>query len=126
MKNFIKIFSEQIILPGSEINHFKHSFKIGVTKNILIYLNLWTEGRRNALYKAINFYSHLGLTQTVLFNPLNAELKPVCHLLALVGAHHSLHVSREKGLVIGWKTACNGLVEKLTEHFPSVALWFYR
>jgi hypothetical protein len=26
------------------------------------------------------------------FNPLNAELNPICHLLALVGAHHILHV----------------------------------
>ena len=27
-------------------------------------------------------------------NPLNAELNPVCHWLALLGAHHILHVSR--------------------------------
>ena len=27
-------------------------------------------------------------------NPLNAELNPICHLLALLGAHHFLHVSR--------------------------------
>ena len=27
-------------------------------------------------------------------NPLNAELNPICHLLALVGVHHILHVSR--------------------------------
>jgi hypothetical protein len=27
-----------------------------------------------------------------LFNPLNAELNPICHLLALLGAHHILHV----------------------------------
>ena len=30
------------------------------------------------------------------FNPLNAELNPICHLLALLGAHHILHVSRIK------------------------------
>ena len=29
-----------------------------------------------------------------LFNPLNAELNPICHLLALLGAHHIFHVSR--------------------------------
>ena len=29
-------------------------------------------------------------------NPLNAELNPTCHLLALLGAHHILHVSRIK------------------------------
>ena len=48
------------------------------------------------------------------FNPLNAELNPICHLLALVGAHHILHVSglrvkeiwfqlRESGKVIAPK-----------------------
>ena len=28
------------------------------------------------------------------FNTLNVELNPICHLLALLGAHHILHVSR--------------------------------
>jgi len=28
------------------------------------------------------------------FNPLNAELNPICLLLALLGAHHILHVGR--------------------------------
>jgi hypothetical protein len=28
------------------------------------------------------------------FNPLNAELNPICHLLALLGAHHILHISK--------------------------------
>ena len=28
------------------------------------------------------------------FNPLNAELNPICYLLALLGVHHFLHVSR--------------------------------
>jgi hypothetical protein len=27
-------------------------------------------------------------------NPLNAELNPICLLLALLGAHHILHISR--------------------------------
>ena len=27
-------------------------------------------------------------------NPLNAELNPICHFLAVLGAHHILHVSR--------------------------------
>jgi len=29
-----------------------------------------------------------------LLNPLNPELNPICYLLALLGAHHFLHVSR--------------------------------
>ena len=28
------------------------------------------------------------------FNPLNPELNPICYLLALLGAHHFLHLSR--------------------------------
>ena len=28
------------------------------------------------------------------FNPLNPELNPICYLLALLGAHHFLHVCR--------------------------------
>jgi hypothetical protein len=28
------------------------------------------------------------------FNSLNAELNPICHLLALLGTHHNLHISR--------------------------------
>ena len=31
---------------------------------------------------------------TLFFNPLNPELNPICYLLALLGAHHFLHVSR--------------------------------
>jgi len=30
----------------------------------------------------------------LLINPLNPELNPICYLLALLGAHHFLHVSR--------------------------------
>jgi hypothetical protein len=29
----------------------------------------------------------------VLLNPLNAEFNPICHLLALLGAHHIVHIS---------------------------------
>jgi len=28
--------------------------------------------------------------------PFNAELNPICHLLALLGAHHILHTSKNK------------------------------
>jgi len=31
---------------------------------------------------------------SVLLNPLNTGLNPICYLLALLGAHHFLHVSR--------------------------------
>jgi hypothetical protein len=32
-------------------------------------------------------------SRSVQFNPLNAELNPICHLLVLLGAHRILHVS---------------------------------
>jgi len=32
--------------------------------------------------------------QQIFINPLSAELNPICHLLALLGAHHIFHVSR--------------------------------
>jgi len=32
--------------------------------------------------------------ETDIFNHLNTELNPICHLLALLEAHHILHVSR--------------------------------
>ena len=49
-------------------------------------------------HKLIGFYNRdekclLRGTNWV-FNPLNAELNPIYHLLALVGTHHILHVSR--------------------------------
>jgi hypothetical protein len=47
--------------------------------------------RRAAIFCA----SHpTGEISVSVFNPLNPELNPICHLLALLGAHHILHVSR--------------------------------
>jgi hypothetical protein len=34
------------------------------------------------------------LNHKTMLNPLNAQLNPIFHLLALLGAHHILHVSR--------------------------------
>jgi len=35
-----------------------------------------------------------GIAEDITLNPLNAELIPICHLLALLGPHPFLHVSR--------------------------------
>jgi len=37
-------------------------------------------------------------------NPLNAELNPICHLLALLGAHHILHVSRVRVNILAYNS----------------------
>jgi hypothetical protein len=42
------------------------------------------------------------LINVVFFNPLNAKLNPMCHLLALLEAHHILHVSRIKVTVVSF------------------------
>jgi hypothetical protein len=34
------------------------------------------------------------ISQYCNINPLNADLNPICHLLALLGAHPIFHVSR--------------------------------
>jgi len=45
--------------------------------------------------------------QITFINPLNAELNPIYHLLALLGAHHILHVRRIRVKQIERKKRCN-------------------
>ena len=45
-------------------------------------------------------------------NPLNAKLNPICHLLALLEAHHILHISRIRVNYLSnfsWKTLLYGV-----------------
>jgi len=41
-----------------------------------------------------NFNVFVVMKIHAVINPLNPELNPICYLLALLGAHHFLHVSR--------------------------------
>jgi len=43
------------------------------------------------------------LSRKFMFNPLNPELNPICYLLALLGAHHFLHVSRIRVKLLTFK-----------------------
>jgi len=45
------------------------------------------------LFFSCSHKTHLLTKHALKINPLNAELNPICHLLALLGAHHILHVS---------------------------------
>ena len=59
----------------------------------MFYINEWhnvCESLIKVIYKL--YTSHT--TEEQYFNPLNAKLNPICHLLAVLGAHHILHVSR--------------------------------
>ena len=56
-------------------------------------------------------------------NPLNTQLNPICHLLALLGAHHIFHISRirVKGHILQYfvpvdSTAKNYCLDQITEY----------
>jgi hypothetical protein len=52
------------------------------------------------------------------FNSVNAKLNPICHLLALLGAHHILHVSRIR---VNKPPSCNAQQNGVTApHIPSL------
>jgi hypothetical protein len=76
----------------------------------------WSE---SVMFLSVTFYCrHLinivdmsfGYTsRCVCFNLLNAELNPICHLLALLVAHHILHISRIRVctvVVLYWFVKC--------------------
>jgi len=45
-------------------------------------------------YTDIDLQQKHNLVDCKVFNPLNAELNPICHLLALAGAHHFVDINR--------------------------------
>ena len=62
----------------------------------------------------------------IFINPLNAGLNPICHLLALLGAHHILHVSRIRVnyKVLGYNIPslcffCTVHCDIITQHKPT-------
>jgi hypothetical protein len=48
----------------------------------------------NILGSKVLMEFHFKVKLLILINPLNDKLNPTRHLLALLGAHHILHVSR--------------------------------
>jgi hypothetical protein len=64
------------------------------------------------------------------FNPLNAKLNPICHLLELLGAHHILHVSRIR-VNIRLKVTTDGAAfsgnhEKYRKTMNSLGFWWWQ
>jgi hypothetical protein len=51
----------------------------------------FTEGR---VKERIGYFGEHLIPEASSFNPLNAKLNPICHVLALLGAHPILHISR--------------------------------
>jgi len=60
--------------------------------------------------KFSSWFVRLFALSELLFNPLNAELNPICHLLALLGTHHILHISRIRVNVNNNVTASHSLL----------------
>jgi len=52
------------------------------------------------------------------FNPLKAQLNPICHMLALLGAHHILHISRIRVNVLLSKYIVHPVV-KIKKYFDN-------
>jgi len=46
------------------------------------------------IYDTVSNSNYYTVPNVWVINPLNTELNPICYLLALLGAHHFLHVSR--------------------------------
>ena len=55
-------------------------------------------------------------------NPLNPELNPICCLLALLGAHHFLHVSRIRFKLLTFRL----LMSYIYIYIPSAICWHYQ
>ena len=81
---FVPLFTQPLV-PGGTINK----------RNLHVLLN---QMAALVLYSffLMFFYSYIMLACLTLtnFNPLKPELIPICYLLASLGAHHFLHVSR--------------------------------
>jgi hypothetical protein len=63
----------------------------------MTFLKFPPDKRRDSLLKSRYhqfFLRHLKAIIYYNLNTLNAKLNPICHLLALLGAHHILHISR--------------------------------
>jgi len=90
--------------PGSFLSFFLNTCLISVYTYIFISLSLPKYQTCKIAHKDVQtfgFLSAMGvvcpgyiLRMRITINPLNAELNPICYLLALLGAHHFLHVSR--------------------------------
>ena len=51
-------------------------------------------GAVRLVVQCLNHYATAGICRSDRVNPLKAKLNPICHLLALLGAHPILHVRR--------------------------------
>jgi len=68
--------------------------KFYVRLSLKMYTSLSKENQDGHSSPGSSVQSKFSTYKTGTLNPLNPELNPICYLLALLGAHHFLHVSR--------------------------------
>jgi len=57
-------------------------------------LEEWRAASANKIHGLILVAGEVAVLYPLFFNPLNAELNPICHLVVLLGAHHIFRVIR--------------------------------
>ena len=97
----IKKFIKYMLLTFNKYNVFSHNVLLDIIKVFSP-----TDAQLNCLKSNFKIYIKIDI------NPLNAELNPICHLLALLGAHHIFHVS---GLRVETALTCFGVITVIRE-----------
>jgi hypothetical protein len=84
------VYAEDIYILGGSVHTVKKTEALVVdSKEIGLEVN----GDKTE-YMVMFADQNVGQSNIIKINPLNAELNPICYLLALLGSHHFLHVSR--------------------------------
>jgi hypothetical protein len=97
---FMHIWTVQAHLNCSGTSElFRHIWTVRAHLNCSctseLFMHVWTVQAHLNCSRTSELFRHIWtLYLQHLFNPLNVQLNPICHLLALLGAHHILHVSR--------------------------------
>jgi hypothetical protein len=82
------------------VSRSKASLKEGITRSLTFvntedWWSAYTHSSKRG-WKCCHLLWSIPLSDLMSYsiNPLNTELNPICHFLALLGTHHILHVSR--------------------------------
>ena len=73
--------------------HFNQQLKV-INKTITVTSHVESKPQLNHAFLNFHNFTFQRYLKQCQFNPLNPELNPVCYLLAILGTHHFLHVSR--------------------------------
>jgi len=84
------VYAEDIYILGGSVHTVKKAEALVVASKEI---GLEVNGDKTE-YMVMFADQNVGQSNIIKINPLNAELNPICYLLALLGAHHFLHVSR--------------------------------